>query len=73
MLPAETKSTPSSTDRGDFAAQAETATPGLARELWAFLADNKKWWLGPIVVVLLVVSLLLLAGGSAAPFIYALF
>ena len=60
-------------DRHEFAREAETETPGLAREMWEFLRDNKKWWLGPIVAVLLLVGALLLAGGSAAPFIYALF
>ena len=56
-----------------FAQQADAQAPGLVREFWDFLKDNKKWWLGPIVITLLVVSALLLVGGSAAPFIYALF
>jgi hypothetical protein len=52
---------------------ADTETPGLAREMWEFLRENKKWWLGPIIGVLILVGALLLAGGGAAPFIYALF
>ena len=60
-------------DPSEFSRQAASETPGLLREMWDFLRDNKKWWLGPIVVVLVLVGALLLAGGSAAPFIYALF
>lgn len=47
---------------------------GFLAELWAFLRDNKKWWLLPILVVLLLFSaLVLLSGSGAAPFIYTLF
>jgi len=44
-------------------------------ELWQFLRERKKWWLGPVIVLLVVLSLLIvLAEGSAlAPFIYAIF
>ena len=44
-------------------------------ELWAFMRDRKKWWLGPIVMVLaLFGALIVLTQGSAvAPFIYTLF
>jgi len=53
---------------------AEEPEVGLLGELWEFLRENKKWWLGPIIAVLLVVSvLLLLATSSLAPFIYPLF
>jgi hypothetical protein len=45
------------------------------KELWAFLAARKKFWLLPIILVMLVLGgLLVLAQGSAiAPFIYTLF
>jgi uncharacterized protein DUF5989 len=45
------------------------------RELWVFLASNKKFWMLPIVMVMVALGLLLsVAGGSAlAPFIYTLF
>ena len=57
-----------------FARQAEETRPGLLRELWEFLATNKKWWLTPIVLVLLLLGLLLMVSGTAvAPFIYTLF
>ncbi len=48
--------------------------PGLVRELWALLRDNKAWWLIPAIAVLLASGLLLvLAGSGAAPFVYTLF
>jgi hypothetical protein len=48
---------------------------GLARELWAFMRERKKWWLIPIILVMLLVgSLLVFAQGSVlAPFIYTIF
>jgi hypothetical protein len=51
------------------------ANAGLARELWAYMRERKKWWLVPILLVLLLVGLLLVfAQGSAlAPFIYTIF
>jgi hypothetical protein len=58
----------------DFAAQAELAPRGFARELWDFVRVNKKWWLTPIILVLLVLGALIIIGGTAAaPFIYTLF
>ena len=48
---------------------------GMARELWDFMGERKKFWLLPVVVVLaLVGALLVFAHGSAlAPFIYTIF
>ncbi|HZU84117.1 MAG TPA: DUF5989 family protein [Polyangiaceae bacterium] len=58
----------------DFAALANEPHASLLRELWGFLRQNKKWWLGPIVMVLLLFgALVVLAGSSVAPFIYTLF
>ena len=67
--------TESPNDPKDFATQAsEGETPGLAREVFDFLRDNKKWWLAPILISVLGLGLLVLLGGSAAaPFIYTLF
>jgi hypothetical protein len=47
----------------------------ILRELWDFMRERKKWWLGPLILVLILLSLLIVfAEGSApAPFIYALF
>jgi hypothetical protein len=55
-------------------AATEQPRGGFLRELWGFLAQNKKWWLLPILVMLLVFGLLILLSGSGlAPFIYTLF
>lgn len=52
----------------------ETNRGGLMAELWAFVRENKKWWLIPILVALLLFGLLvLLSGTGLAPFIYTLF
>lgn len=47
----------------------------VAAEFWAFLRQNKKWWLLPILVMLVGLGVMLaFAGGSAlAPFIYTIF
>jgi polyferredoxin len=58
----------------EFARRASRRSPGIVREFWLFLRDNKKWWLTPVILVLLLVALLIVLGGSAAaPFIYTLF
>lgn len=50
------------------------AEGSLVGELFAFLAENKKWWLLPIVSALLLLGILIVLGGTAAaPFIYTLF
>lgn len=46
----------------------------LVRELWFYLADNKRWWLTPILLVLLLLSLLLvLTSSPLGPMFYAIF
>jgi len=48
--------------------------PGLVKEFWLFVKQNKKWWLLPIVIIFLLLSLLIIfAGSPVAPFIYTLF
>jgi hypothetical protein len=51
------------------------AKTSLARELWWFMRDRKKFWLLPIIVVMVLVgALLVFAQGSVlAPFIYTIF
>ena len=59
----------------DFVAQAaERSGGGLLSEFWAFLKENKKWWLAPIIISIVGLGLLVMLGGTAAaPFIYTLF
>ncbi len=65
---------PRSDEAESFARQSKDRAPGVMRETFDFLADNKKWWLLPIIVALLLVGVLIIVGGSAAaPFIYPLF
>lgn len=47
----------------------------LLRELWAFMKERKKWWLGPIILILALFGALLVftQGSAVAPFIYTLF
>jgi hypothetical protein len=55
-------------------AAADAQSESLVSEFWAFLAQNKKWWLLPIMIVMLLLgTLILLSGTAAAPFIYTLF
>ena len=55
-------------------AATEQPRAGFLRELWGFLAQNKKWWLLPILILLLIFGLLVvLSGTGLAPFIYTLF
>lgn len=52
----------------------EQPRSGFLRELWDFMAHNKKWWLAPILILLLLFGLLvMLSGTGLAPFIYTLF
>ena len=61
--------------QNEFAKRAsEPSRPGIAREFYDFLKENRKWWLAPIVIAVLGLGGLVLLGGSAAaPFIYTLF
>ena len=46
----------------------------LLRELWFYLADNKRWWLTPIIVVMVLLSVLLvLTASPLGPMFYAIF
>jgi uncharacterized membrane protein HdeD (DUF308 family) len=44
----------------------------LAKELWQFLKQEKKWWLIPLVGVLLLLAAVLVFSSSSAlaPFMY---
>jgi len=45
------------------------------KDLFRFLAEEKKYWLAPIVIVFLLLGLLIMFAQSSAvaPFIYTLF
>ena len=47
----------------------------LIKDLWGFMRERKKFWLGPIIIVMLLMGALIVLGeGSViAPFIYTLF
>jgi Family of unknown function (DUF5989) len=46
----------------------------LAKDLWDFMKERKKWWLAPVIIMLALLGLLIAAGGTAiAPFIYTIF
>ncbi len=58
----------------DLAEKAQQKQKGLLSEYWAFLREDKKWWLAPILIFLLAVGAFVALGGTAAaPFIYTLF
>jgi hypothetical protein len=58
----------------DFENAARQAPATLLGEFWAFLRQNKKWWLLPILLVLLVLGILVvLSTTPLAPFIYTLY
>ena len=55
-------------------AAADHQGESLLSEFWAFLKQNKKWWLLPIMIVMLLLGMLIfLSSTAAAPFIYTLF
>jgi hypothetical protein len=63
-----------SPDGNDFEKAAKQAPTSIVGEFWAFLRQNKKWWLIPILMLLLVLGALIFVSGTAlAPFIYNLF
>jgi hypothetical protein len=47
----------------------------LFRELFAFLKQEKKWWLIPLCATLILMTVLVIAVESSAiaPFVYSLF
>ena len=57
-----------------LARKAEEKQKGILSEYWAFLRQEKKWWLAPFLLFLLAVGAFVALGGTAAaPFIYTLF
>ena len=65
---------PESPESSELERHAQQAPRSLPVEFFAFLMDNKKWWLAPLILTLLLIGALVVLGGSgAAPFIYTLF
>ena len=73
--PKNSESESDKTDPGDqFSRLAGERQPGFLQEFWAFLRQNKKWWLTPILVILLLlIGLVLISQTPLAPFIYPFF
>lgn len=69
------KNTGSEAKREDtLARMAEEKQKGILSEYWAFLHQEKKWWLAPFLLFILAVGAFAVLGGTAAaPFIYTLF
>lgn len=58
----------------EFEELSQEKAPGLLREIWTFMKEEKIWWMGPIIVALLLLGVLVaLTSTGAAPFIYTLF
>ena len=74
-MASEKTETPGADDEAaELLRQAAMAPRGITAELWDFLKQNKKWWLGPPIIALLLLGLLMVFGGSTAgPFVYTLF
>jgi hypothetical protein len=47
----------------------------ILKELWAYMRERKKWWLGPFILFLLLLGLFIvfMESSALAPFIYTLF
>lgn len=53
---------------------ANTKESSIVGEFFAFMGENKKWWLTPFLIVFgLLGIIIVLAGTGVAPFIYAMF
>ena len=65
---------PPAESKDEFLQAAADEDRGLVAEFWAFMAENKMWWLTPILIVFGVLGVLLILGATGvAPFIYTLF
>jgi len=53
-----------------FAAQSQERSPSVARELFDFLRQNKKWWLIPIVAILLLIGVVIVVVSTMPVLLY---
>jgi hypothetical protein len=60
--------------KSEFEQAGEQQQLSLIQEFYAFVLENKAWWLVPILLVFGCLGLLIVLGSTgAAPFIYTLF
>ena len=46
----------------------------IAKELWLFIRESRKWWMIPVLlVVLLLLAVVVLSSTGAVPFMYTVF
>ncbi|MBI2587714.1 hypothetical protein HYW30_00210 [Candidatus Azambacteria bacterium] len=47
----------------------------LLREVWHYMRERKRWWLGPLIFLLVLIGILLVFAETSviAPFIYTIF
>lgn len=45
------------------------------KDLWEFMRERRKFWLGPVIAILLLVGVLVILSefSTIAPFVYTLF
>jgi len=63
-------------EHDDFLAAGQAKDRGLVRELFAFMGENKAWWMLPLLIVFGLLGALLVISAvapGAVPFIYPLF
>ena len=60
-------------DRDEFTDAGKARDRGLVAELFAFMSENKAWWMLPILIVFGLLGVLLVLGATGvAPFLYPL-
>jgi hypothetical protein len=70
----ERPSDPGRDEASRFAEELQQKKPGMIREMWGLIRDNKKWWLTPVIVMaLLLGAFMLLFSSPLSPLIYTLF
>jgi hypothetical protein len=61
-----------SNPKDEFLQAASQEERGLIAEFYAFMAENKVWWMAPILIVFALLGVLLVLGATGvAPFLYS--